>query len=90
MWLCGMMPVKTEVFMNLDKKLSDIASNLKLDGRKTCTKGHTLAEFVTNHEHYRCDVCRESMSKGTHMLSCRKCDYDMCDSCVASAQKLGI
>jgi len=49
-----------------------------------CKKGHSLTEFATPVDGYSCDVCsRDKIPRGTRILRCKGCDYDMCDRCVA-------
>lgn len=49
-----------------------------------CPSGHALTRFRTPHAHFRCDTCapeRSAMRQGVWLMSCRACNYDICDRC---------
>ena len=50
-----------------------------------CPAGHTPSQFSTPIGGYGCDVCEESVPKGTNMFGCDACQWDMCNDC---AQKV--
>merc|ERR1719326_415049 len=47
--------------------------------------GKPLVPFETHHNGFWCDVCKVKVPKGTTMYGCRKCDYDMCNTCYFEA-----
>lgn len=47
-----------------------------------CPAGHGLTTFRIPHSRYACDVCDQTgFPVNTRMYSCRKCNWDMCDTC---------
>mmetsp|Transcript_24302 Transcript_24302/g.36454 ORF Transcript_24302/g.36454 Transcript_24302/m.36454 type:complete len:195 (+) Transcript_24302:64-648(+) len=55
----------------------------RIVSEKTCPKGHKLNPEKTPHAGYYCDSCRkENLPKGTTLYGCRKCDFDICRSCL--------
>jgi len=49
-----------------------------------CQRGHPLKPTMTQMEGFRCNRCGPTtgpLPKGTNMLSCRTCDYDICITC---------
>eukprot|EP00747_Dinoflagellata_sp_TGD_P181480 gnl/TRDRNA2_/TRDRNA2_35340_c0_seq1.p1 gnl/TRDRNA2_/TRDRNA2_35340_c0~~gnl/TRDRNA2_/TRDRNA2_35340_c0_seq1.p1 ORF type:complete len:782 (-),score=123.76 gnl/TRDRNA2_/TRDRNA2_35340_c0_seq1:139-2484(-) len=47
-----------------------------------CPQGHALKPFFTPNDGFFCDYCSMSQSKGSPMLGCRQCEYDLCACCV--------
>jgi PTH2 family peptidyl-tRNA hydrolase len=54
-----------------------------------CCDGHALCLFQTPHKGFCCDNCRNTVKKGAAMQGCRKCDFDLCSSCVDVAAEAG-
>jgi ankyrin repeat protein len=50
---------------------------------KQCT--HPLVQFVIPNNDFSCDGCSASIPKGAVMHGCRKCNYDVCEKCRATA-----
>lgn len=49
-----------------------------------CHQGHPLKPTVTQVDGFKCNSCGNTtgpLPKGTNMLSCRSCDYDICLIC---------
>ena len=47
---------------------------------------HPLKKSTSNN-HYRCDICRESIYGDSVCYSCRNCDYDYCQLCREAEDK---
>ncbi|GMH67366.1 hypothetical protein TrLO_g5893 [Triparma laevis f. longispina] len=56
--------------------LSSGSHNLK------CPQNHPASLHLTSHASFRCDVCGKGVALGKVMFGCRRCDYDICESCV--------
>ena len=53
-----------------------------------CPKGHPLQKLQTDAEGYGCDTCEtDSIAMGTSLHSCRLCDYDVCQDCIADIRE---
>jgi hypothetical protein len=52
---------------------------------KTCPDGHELEGCKMPRAGGWCDGCHASVELGQHMMSCRSCNYDVCDSCFGQA-----
>eukprot|EP00935_MAST-01C_sp_MAST-1C-sp1_P001400 g1400.t1 len=52
----------------------------------TCPRGHTLVEFEADHRGFFCDGCGQSMSAGSTLHGCRRCDFDLCSTCLPSPE----
>lgn len=52
---------------------------------RMCPDGHTLEGSDVPREGGWCDGCRSSTELGQHMMSCRPCNYDICDACFCHA-----
>jgi hypothetical protein len=50
-----------------------------------CPADHKLVQFQTTHGKFYCDDCKAKVKQGTTLFGCRKCDYDLCEVCVAQA-----
>ena len=53
----------------------------------TCPGQHSLSRFVTPRPSFICDGCRETQSAGACMRSCRKCNFDLCETCYANRRR---
>jgi len=51
-----------------------------------CLKGHDLKVFKPPVDGYSCSKCKKAYPKGTTFLSCRPCDYDICNSCASGSK----
>ena len=47
---------------------------------------HPLKKSSSNN-HYKCDICRESIYGNSVCYSCRNCDYDYCQLCREAEDK---
>ena len=54
-----------------------------------CPNGHWLVDFHTTTDKFRCDACRERLSKAYVTKACRACDYDLCQKCAGAPAALG-
>ena len=53
-----------------------------------CPNGHPLQKLQTDAEGYGCDTCEtDSIAMGTSLHSCRLCDYDVCQDCIADIRE---
>jgi len=50
-----------------------------------CPMGHSLTEFAAPMDDATCGNCSDNFPKETIMHGCRKCDYDVCTSCLRKA-----
>jgi len=56
--------------------------------KRTYEKEDTLNKFIATHDFYRCDQCGEQQYTGCTMFSCRTRDYDLCENCFATGEKV--
>jgi len=54
---------------------------VNLPAARTCPVGHMLEGSNGPREGGWCDGCRSSTALGQHMMSCRPCNYDVCNAC---------
>ena len=54
-----------------------------------CPNGHVLVDFNTTTDKYKCDACKDKLSKASVTLACRACDYDLCQKCAGAPAALG-
>ena len=48
----------------------------------SCPRGHGLSPYTTPHSGYTCDGgCRSALPVRTSTMSCRPCNYDVCQRC---------
>jgi ubiquitin-protein ligase/tetratricopeptide (TPR) repeat protein len=48
-----------------------------------CPGNHGLIEELCPNAEYYCSVCSEEIRVGAQWLACEKCEFDLCESCVA-------
>jgi hypothetical protein len=48
-----------------------------------CPNNHLMSQGPTKMAHLSCDHCGHGCPHGTHLHSCRQCDYDICEACAA-------
>ena len=80
----------------LKKERDDLLKELSLGNNFTVTADdelyiskyhpHPLKKSVSNN-HYRCDICRDSIYGNSVCYSCRSCDYDYCQLCREAEDK---
>jgi len=46
-----------------------------------CPSGHLLEKFATDEDGYECNECGRCFRRGTTLHGCRRCEYDVCNSC---------
>lgn len=51
----------------------------------TCPHGHQLEARDTEGDGYMCDVCHSMFARGTVMMACHKCEFDICDKCLCKS-----
>mmetsp|Transcript_46640 Transcript_46640/g.85664 ORF Transcript_46640/g.85664 Transcript_46640/m.85664 type:complete len:827 (-) Transcript_46640:46-2526(-) len=51
-----------------------------------CPSGHCLQVFVTEFDGFVCNGCRKIINTAERLLSCRSCNYDLCQLCVQERQ----
>merc|ERR1711937_638955 len=49
-----------------------------------CMKGHALKKWTTRICGFPCDGCRNGVMAGTTLWGCRRCNYDLCESCISN------
>ena len=74
----------------MKKERDDLIKDLSLGNLQTISDNdeiyiskyhpHPLKKSISNN-HYRCDICRESIHGDNVCYSCRNCDYDYCQLC---------
>jgi len=53
-----------------------------LGAGKKCPKGHSLVPFVAFDGVGECDMCDKLLPHESQVMSCTRCDYDLCSECV--------
>ena len=51
-----------------------------------CPGEHGLSVGRCSHAGFSCDVCTSEIGTGSEMLSCRRCDFDVCSSCAEASR----
>eukprot|EP01084_Bolivina_argentea_P064995 118489_1 len=54
-----------------------------------CPGQHGLTQFITDHDGYRCDICKNKCNEGVQLWGCRTCNYDACMECKPSDPEPG-
>eukprot|EP00927_Polykrikos_kofoidii_P073723 TRINITY_DN69740_c0_g1_i1.p1 TRINITY_DN69740_c0_g1~~TRINITY_DN69740_c0_g1_i1.p1 ORF type:complete len:609 (+),score=67.97 TRINITY_DN69740_c0_g1_i1:123-1949(+) len=88
-------PARKTSCPNADASLSELVSlpedsalsnEVEFRVIRTCRKGHELERHVVPREEgYRCDNCSRNMRENQILFGCRKCNYDVCESCSSSS-----
>ena len=55
-----------------------------------CMADHALERFATTNPSFSCDACSSVLPLGTWMMSCRQCNYDLCDRCTSGPAPPGV
>jgi len=55
--------------------------------RLTSTAGHPLSPFTSPNSACGCNACGKTQAAGQQMMSCRRCDFDICSECIWSRQE---
>ena len=88
--LCDKLNKTKTSIEQMKKERDDLIKDLSLGNLQTISDNdeiyiskyhpHPLKKSISNN-HYRCDICRESIYGDNVCYSCRNCDYDYCQLC---------
>ena len=65
--------------------IKSVSASSKIEN---CPGQHGLTRFSTPHSSFRCDVCKKRFPTGATMYGCRRCNYDVCQSCVSPIKSM--
>ena len=72
------------------EKKSDVKELLSRPGPLKCLKKHELKEFLLPSSYYYwgdCSYCLLPLTEGSKVMDCRKCNFDICRSCLVYVGK---
>lgn len=64
-----------------EEKLQNLMKSHNNSGL-SCASGHILNYFKTPNSSFTCDACNVSFLTNTEMAGCRRCNFDLCLSCI--------
>lgn len=70
------------IYVDVGKNNLSIEELLKPNPGEGCPAGHKLTSFLTANDSFTCDGCFQKQKLGAHLHGCRRCNFDLCISCV--------
>jgi len=54
---------------------------------RCCQNGHPLvSSTIGDDQQIACDLCQQDIQQGSQLHSCRQCNYDVCEDCIAKVE----
>jgi len=83
--------IKTKLSSMKTRRVCTAPSPRKDKGRvrevRCCRNGHPLvSSTIGDDQQIACDLCQKDGQQGSQLHSCRQCNYDVCEDCIAKVE----